>query len=160
MKKVFIILIIAMLFALPVSANVLQDSDLSVGIGIGDSAHLTGRLDLDRTMAIVLNVGWGYGYSNGLYLRPQFQYAVSELEFNIDVARFYPYFGAALPVYITGGLDLGIMGVAGLSYYFDDLPMEVYGELLPGFRVIRDSTSGGSGFGFSGGIGVRWILGR
>ncbi len=160
MKKTLLVLIIAVMLAAPAAANVFQDSDLSVGLGVGDSLYLTGRMDLDRTFAAVLNVGFGYGMTaRGLYLRPQFQYSISELEFDIDVLRFYPYFGGALPLGITGGFDMSVNAVAGLSYYLSDLPMELFIEVLPGVRLFKNSDFK-LGFDMGGGIGVRWILGR
>ncbi len=160
MKKVFIVLAVALLFSFPVTANILQDSDLSVGLGVGESVYATGRLDLDRTMAVVLNLGFGYGTSaKGLMLRPQLQYSVSELEFDIGAQRMYPYFGAALPVGLTGGYDMSVNAVVGISYYMDDMPLEFFIEALPGLRLFR----GGEfklGFDFGGSLGARWILGR
>ncbi len=160
MKKILLVLVVVMLLAFPVTANILQDSDLSVGLGVGDGVFATGRLDLDRTMAVVVNLGFGYGPSaKGLVIRPQFQYAMSDLEFDIDVLRFYPYFGAALPIGLTGGFDLSVNAVAGVSYYMDDMPLELFIELLPGMKLLKSGTFG-LGFDFGGGIGARWILGR
>ena len=160
MKKTFLILLVAVLFAFPVTANVFQDADVSIGIGLGDSVHLTTRLDLDRTMSAVFNVGFGYGQAGGLYFRPQYQHAMSELEFDIDIMRFYPYVGAAVPMAFGGdGFDLGVSGVAGLSYYFANAPLEIYVEALPGMRLMKAGEIN-AGFGIGGGIGLRYSLRR
>ncbi len=159
MKKTVIILMITVLFS---AAVTVQSADITLGIGVGDSLHFTGRMDLDRTRAAVLNVGFGYGYSGGLYLRPQYQFEMAELEFDIDVLRFYPYFGAALPIGIQGdfsGVDMGVSAVAGISYFFDETPIELYIEALPGVRLFRDGKFH-SGFGIGGGIGIRYGFGR
>lgn len=163
MKKILIVLIFALLLAFPLTANVLQDSDFSVGVGAGAGATFaTGRLDFDRTMSAVLNVGFGYWGTRGFYLRPQFQYAISELEFDIDLLRFYPYVAVAAPVGFSGlGVDLGVSAGAGLSYYFQDVPLEIFGEwLFLGFNFLERSKSD---FGYNptgASIGVRWMLGR
>ncbi|GEM_PF-5178716 len=162
MKKLLLVLIFAMLFAFPVTANVFQGNNISVGVGSGAGATFaTARLDFDRTMAGVLNVGFGYLGTEGFYVRPQFQYAISELEFDIDVLRFYPYAAAAVPFGFKGGITMGASAGAGLSYYFQEIPLEAYLEwLFLGFNFIQSSEADFSYNPTGASIGVRWMLGR
>ncbi len=156
-KKLIILLIAVVCIAAPATAGPLTDADISVGLFVGDNTSATVRMDVSRNTAWVVNFGWGYG--RGLYLRPQYQLTIDDLQFQIQGLRFYPYIGAAAPLGLTKGFDLAADAVLGISYYFYDIPMEIYVESLLGLKVFQ----GGNikvGPDFGGGIGVRYALGR
>ncbi len=158
MKKILIVMFAAMCFAFPVTAHsFLTDADFSAGVFVGDSISATVRMDVSRNTAGVLNIGWGFG--RGLYLRPQWQFTIDELQFQIQGLRFYPYVGAAVPVGLTAGIDAAVDVAAGISYFFFDIPMEIYTEILLGAKFVE---SGDLTFGpdYGGGIGARYALGR
>ena len=50
-------------------------------------------------------------------------------------------------------VGLGIRGVIGVNYLFSDIPLDAFLELVPVFDVTP-----GTGFGFNGGIGLRYFF--
>ncbi len=157
MKKWLILLAAVVCIAAPVTAGPLTDADVSLGIFLGDNTSATARMDVSRNTSWVLNFGWGYG--RGLYLRPQYQVTVDDLQFQIQGQRFFPYVGVAAPLGLTKGFDLAADAALGISYYFHDIPMEIYIETLVGLKVFQGGNIN-LGPDFGGGIGVRYALGR
>ncbi len=154
MRKVTLVLIICILSLIPVTA---YSSDLSLGIGVGDTAFLSAKIDLDRVSSFVLNVGFGPWDNNRLYVRPQLQYIQSRRSFRLERQRLYPYLGIAAPIKVLSKFDLTLSGVLGVSYYIDNGPLEIFLEALPGVKIVRRSEPGLS-FDFGASLGVRYSL--
>ncbi len=154
MKKIIIVMIgICMLAAFPAATN----SDFSIGIGVGTATFVTTRLDLDRATAAVLNIGFGYWGTEGLYLRPQLQFSRAHRRFSIERQDFYPYMGIAVPLGLLKKLDLTVSGVFGISYYINNGPVELYIEALPGLEIVRKGEVG-MGLGLGASIGARYAF--
>jgi hypothetical protein len=51
--------------------------------------------------------------------------------------------------------EFGLRVPFGLSYFFDNAPIELYGEIVPVFVIAPDTDAE-----FDGGVGVRFYLGR
>lgn len=154
MKKIIIVMIgICLLVAFPAASY----SDFSIGIGAGTATFLTTRVNLDRSTAAVLNIGFGHWGTEGLYLRPQLQFYKTHRNFAIERQDFYPYLGIAVPIGLLTKLDLTVSGVLGLSYYLNDGPLELYIEALPGLDIVRKGELG-MGLGLGASIGARYAF--
>jgi len=138
MKKTLLVitLIVCSLFTLSASRY-----DRADGLGIGLSAgYPVAGLAVKYGMGDSRFVGTvGYNYNNNFAVEAGVQYDLSHSNTNSS------------PLY----LNIGITGTAnfnpefnffsinvplGLSYYFRDAPIEVFGKLAPGMRISANNT--------------------
>jgi len=150
MKKVLIILTLVLIIALPLSAaNYAKPNGVGAGLTLGYPTGLTGRYGMDD-FRFLGNFTWDY--SNGFYFDVGVLYDITEVTI------------ANLPIYINAGVQTGI-GIAetkfqfsvnaiiGASYYFEDVPIELFLNLAPGVAIMPSL-----GFSPKGGLGAIWYF--
>ena len=150
MKKIIFTLFLACVFIF--SANA-QGYNSAVGVKLG--GYLTGTYKklLKESMYVDFYAGIDSYGSNVL-----FGGAMVQLHKPIEsVDNLYWYYGggAFFGAY-SGGIGIGINGVLGLDYSFDEIPLNISIDWTPGFYL-----TGGYGFyGRGGAVSLRYILGN
>lgn len=126
---------------------------LGAGIIIGEPTGASLKYWLNDTMAFDGAVGWSYRPHSDLYLHSDVLWHDFDL---IPVAQ------GKLPLYFgVGGLvrfrddnrdnQVGIRAPVGLSYMFDNIPVDVFVEVAPTIDVAPDVRGE-----VTGGVGVRY----
>ena len=126
---------------------------LGAGIILGEPIGGSLKYWLTDTLAIDGAVGWSSHDSTDLYLHSDVLWHNFEL---IPVSR------GRLPVYIgVGGLmrirdnnndnQVGVRLPVGISYMFDNAPVDVFAEIGPAIDVSPDVRGD-----FTGGVGIRF----
>lgn len=126
---------------------------LEAGLMVGEPTGGTLKYWLNNTMAVDGAVGWSWHDHTDIY----FQGDILWHNFNL-----IPVSHGRLPVYIgAGGLvrfrnhhednDAGIRVPVGISYLFDNAPVEVFAEIGPALDVAPDVHGE-----VTGGVGVRY----
>lgn len=150
MKKTLLVLVLLAAFVFPAAAESFTD-DLSVGAAVGELFAGTVKYDIDDSLKAAGFLGFSLGQK--VYFRAEANYYVPDFEFAIEKLNFYPYFGGGVAMTFNDGFGLGLNGVAGLSYYMNDMPLEVFLETAPGFVLLNDG-----GFDYSVALGARYAL--
>jgi hypothetical protein len=145
MKKIYFILFLAIMFQINSNA---QDYKTSLGIRAGLPVGATLKHFLNETNAIeaILASRWAGFVATGLY---EFENWTGE----------YPalnwYWGAGAHVgawsegynprldYSYSGAVIGIDGILGLEYTFDEIPLNLSLDLLPSINLIGSTGWGG-----------------
>jgi len=153
MKKTLLVLVLLAAFVFPAAAESFTD-DLSVGAAVGEVLAATGKYQIDDSLSAAVFTGFAVG-RNQLYLKGEANYAMADWEFAIENANFYPYVGGGATAFLLGNFNIGVNGIVGVSYYFDDMPLEVFLELGPGVTFLD-----GIGLDYSGHLGARYALGN
>ncbi|MDD3823900.1 MAG: hypothetical protein PHN93_09165 [Sphaerochaetaceae bacterium] len=153
MKKVFLVLALVLIIALPVSAaGYMKTNGVGAGITLGYPTGLTVRYGMDD-FRLLGNLTWDFGSG-----------------FSLDVGALYDITDVKLgdfPIYINGGALAGVglysndfllsvNGIVGASYYLEDYPVEIFLNLAPGANIIK--PAGASIFSFKGGLGGVWYF--
>jgi hypothetical protein len=126
---------------------------LGAGILIGEPTGASLKYWLSRTMAIDGAAGWSTHDHSDFYVHSDF------LWHNFDV---FPVKQGRLPLYIgVGGLvrfrndhqddQVGIRVPVGVSYMFENAPVDVFAEVAPAIDVTPDARGE-----VTGGVGVRF----
>ncbi len=126
---------------------------VGVGITLGEPIGASVKYFFNDTMAIDGAAGWSAHDHSGLYLHSDI------LWHNYDLL---PVSNGRLPVYFgVGGLfrardhgednQVGIRAPVGISYMFDNVPVDIFAEIGPAIDVspsIRGEITGGIGVRF------------
>jgi hypothetical protein len=156
MKKIYMFLIFALLVAVTTKA---QDYRTALGLRAGVPAGLTVKHFLNENNAIegILASRWRGFLVTGLY---EFEYWTGEY----PALNWYWGAGAHVGVWSAGynprldiaytGPVVGIDGIIGLEYTFDEIPLNLSLDLLPSINLIGSTGWGG----INSALSVRYVF--
>ena len=72
---------------------------------------------------------------------------------DVDKGILPLYYGVGARFLFANDSHLGIRGVIGLNYLFDNVPLDIFLEIVPIFDFIPETE-----LSFNGGIGIRYFL--
>lgn len=152
MKKLCIVFTLAITFTF-INAKA-QDYQTSIGLRAGLSTGVTLKHFLNPSDALegILTTRWGGFNITGLYERHGEAF---------DTDNLYYYFGGGAHIGVWGGGQhywatntntytvIGIDGILGLEYVFDEIPFNISLDWKPGFNLIGYSGFWGDEFALS-----------
>jgi hypothetical protein len=148
MKKLILISFIA-LFSAGVFA---QDSGLGLGIVFGEPTGLSAKLWTSERTALDAAVAWSFAGLGWLHIHADFLIHNYDL-ISVSKGKLPVYFGLGAFVGFSSDLSLGARIPVGLAYQFEDAPLDVFVELVPGLALLP-----GIDFYIGGGLGVRYFF--
>ena len=133
-----------------------SDNDLSgrfgVGLIVGEPTGVSLKYFMNDTLALDGAVGWSFRDETDLYLQSDVLWHKFEL---ISLPRgqlpFYVGVGGWAKFRSPEDSRAGVRVPLGVSYIFDDLPLDLFAEIAPTLE-FTPSTRGG----FTAGVGARW----
>lgn len=168
-KTLFLLVMIFLMTQIDTKAQ--ASYDMAGGLRAAWGVSLTGKKFINDNAAIegILNYRrWGYftfNY-NRITLSALYEYHVS-LADDLDLPGLSYYYGGGLFVGRYGGdfgdigdfdggsTYAGLLGVIGIDYAFEDLPINISVDWMPGIAV----SGYGNGFaGENGGVAIRYIF--
>lgn len=157
MKKVLVtILFSSILLTLSTSA---QNYDNAVGLRLGWGLGGSIKHFFDESKAVEGIVQIGGVYTNYTQITGLFQIhkpldeVTPGLQWYFGGGGFVGFFSGVFSTYST---RIGIAGNIGLDYAFEDLPLNISLDWVPGIAIIGFGT--GFGAGTAGGLAVRYIF--
>lgn len=145
MKKAIIILLLTV-FSLGVSA---QDKNLGAGLIIGEPTGFSAKYWLGSYDALDAGVAWsmtnGWFHVHADYLRHFFDVIP------VEVGKLPLYAGVGARIGFGSEIVLGLRIPLGINYLFQDYPLDIFLEVVPGILITPDTQ-----FDMGGGIGVRY----
>ena len=156
MKKIVLVLFLILAVIMPAVAadSIVGKGDFSVGLALGEPFGVTGKYglgdDLIKDFDLTAEGVIGFGIANGLSIRGDLLWNYTELA--IEKVELYPYVGGGLGLNFGSGFGIGLVFPIGISYYFEEYPIEVYAEIVPSFDIVPFGAS------VAGGIGGRYKL--
>jgi len=156
MKKLLIASVLMLAFAIASNA---QDYKTSLGIRAGLPIGITAKHFLSDNYAVegILGSRWGGFVVTGLY-------EVEHWTGQYPALNWYWGGGAHLGTWAQGynprvaaaytGAVIGIDGVVGLEYTFDELPLNLSLDLMPSINLIGFTGWGG----INGAISIRYVF--
>ena len=148
MKRV----ILTFLFFMAICFNnsVAQNKGKGLGIVIGEPTGLSAKLWNSNRTAFDAGFAWSLGKKGNLYLHADHLWH----NFNTFSNQQLPlYYGLGARVSIGDNTGLGVRGVLGVNYFFTEIPLDAFFEIVPIFDLFPDSD-----FGLNAGIGLRYFF--
>ncbi|WP_422478096.1 hypothetical protein [Pleomorphochaeta sp. DL1XJH-081] len=154
MKKVLLVIALVLVIALPLTAaSYSKTNGVGVGISLGyPSNGVAFKYGMDD-FRLVGTLGWNLSGNTLIDLEVGAQY--DWLEFDIEGVPFYVNAGITGAIGVAGddSFSLSAAVPVGVSYFFEELPIEAFLKLGPVIKIIP-----AVGVGFSGAIGGLWYF--
>ncbi|MFW6312869.1 MAG: hypothetical protein ACOC2N_03205 [Spirochaetota bacterium] len=142
----FVIAAVALLLV-PASAEAQQRSGIGLGFVLGEPSGIAAVSWLGGGNAVDLVGAWSFGGGGSFYLHADYQYH-SWVEQPLSA-----FFGLGGFVQLQDDPVLGVRVPLGITYLFQDLPMDVFVEVAPGMALVP-----GTDFVIGGGLGLRYYF--
>ncbi len=150
MKKILIIGFLIMV--LGIKALFSQVQGFGLGIVVGEPTGISGKYWMSRTTAIDGAVAWSLSHESSFYLHADFLKHQFEL-IDITEGQMPLYYGIGAKLVLADDPILGVHVPLGISYIFEDAPLDVFLEIRPGLNLTPATD-----FDISGGLGVRYYF--
>lgn len=149
MKRLAVVLTLFILF-LPLAA-LAKERDFGLGVIVGEPTGLSFKKWMTKTAAIDAAAAWsfvdGSFHIHADYLLHSFSV------FKVERGKLLVYYGLGGRISTEVELRVGIRVPAGLSYTFENSPLDIFFEIGP----ILDLTPA-TEFRLTGGLGIRYFF--
>jgi len=150
MKKILIFVVLGGLL-LP-SGSIAQDSGLGLGIILGQPTGVSFKAWTARNQAVDVAVAWAFDREEAVHVHADYLFHDFRL-FGVEKGEFVLYYGIGGRIKAESRTRFGIRIPIGLSYLFEDIPLELFFELGP-IMDLAPSTL----FRMSTGVGIRYYF--
>ena len=131
-----------------------------VGLILGEPTGLSSKLwlDAERKTAVDMAAAWSLSGDNDFHFHGDYlfhQYSWLHDALNIQHGKLPVYFGLGGRVRVRENRDddVGIRIPIGVSYIFDQMPVDVFAEIVPVVDIAPDTDGD-----LAGGVGVRFYF--
>jgi len=147
-----IIKIAFLLFLLPSIFLFSQEKDLGVGVILGEPSGFSAKYWTSENNAIDLGVGYSF-VSSGLSINFDYLYHLNNLITSDNPFPVYYGFGVSFRFSQDESNVFGVRGVVGVLWYPENLPIDLFAEFAPSFRLLPNTA-----IDFAFGIGGRYYI--
>ncbi|MFC2133669.1 hypothetical protein ACFLR4_04825 [Bacteroidota bacterium] len=150
MKRVYRILVLLFFMAICFNNSTAQTRGFGIGVIVGEPTGISLKLWNSGTTAFDAGIAWSLGKDDKLHLH------ADHLWHNFNVFRnpkMALYYGIGGRIYSDNDTRVGVRGVIGINYFFTEVPLDAFLEIVPVFQVLPDTK-----FGFNAGIGMRFFF--
>jgi len=131
-----------------------QKSGLGLGLMLGEPSGLAGKYWLSEHNALDFGIGAGFlGDNSGFAFHADYLYHMNDLINWKYKTIFYYGFGIRMRFPSDSSTTLGVRGVAGILMVIKNLPIDMFFELAPSFRLLPTT-----GLDFDMAIGGRYYF--
>lgn len=151
--KTFYTIVLVFLCSLISIVNA-QERGLGVGVMLGDPSGLTAKYWTSDSNALDLGIGYSFvGIGSGLSIHLDYLYHTSDLFQSGSTFPIYYGFGIRFRFPQDEETVFGVRGVVGILWYPENLPVDLFLETAPSFRLLPDAA-----IDFSFGVGGRYYF--
>ncbi|MGE5681767.1 MAG: hypothetical protein ACM34K_12890 [Bacillota bacterium] len=136
------------------SKSFAQDRGLGLGVKIGEPTGITLKYWTSEVNAVDFSLGYSLiNDRREIYLSCDYLYHIEDIIRSHERLPLYYGFGARFLSKENQNSSLGVRGVGGVAWFSRDLPVDVFFELAPVFKLFP-STS----LDFEAGFGARYFF--
>jgi hypothetical protein len=151
-------ILLVMALALASITNISQaqtnSGDFGLGVILGEPTGISAKYYTGGSNALAFGAAWSFGRNANMHLHADYLIHRFDL-IEVEKGRLPLYYGIGGRVRFADKSTVGIRIPIGLSYYFQNDPLEIFFEVVP----ILDLTPA-TNFSGNGGIGLRYYFGR
>jgi len=150
MKKIVLIIVLGGL----IFPSCLKAQDRGVGLGIilGQPTGVSLKAWTARNQAVDVAVAWAFDKEEAIHVHADYLFHNFRL-FRVEKGQFVLYYGIGCRVKAESRTRFGIRIPIGLSYLFEDAPLEIFFELGPIMDVSPRTV-----FRMTTGVGIRYYF--
>lgn len=161
MRKMTVIIALAMIVALCGIANAEPRDGIGIGVIVGEPTGLSLKKWIGDDRAMDAGIGWSFSENDSLHLHADYLFHRFDLISDPEMkGKLSPFFGIGARVKLKeenngkGANDddalVGVRAPLGLSYLFSDALFEVFAEIVPVLDIAPDTD-----FALNAAIGAR-----
>ena len=129
-----------------------QESGFGLGIILGEPTGISFKNWIGSRTAIDSGVAWSFGNNDSLHLHAD--YLVHDFNFfKIKKGKLALYYGIGGRVKTEKKSRIGVRIPIGISYIFENAPLDIFLELAPLLDLVPSTE-----FGLTGGVGIRYYF--
>jgi hypothetical protein len=152
MKTKLIFTIIVLLLS-AINNNIsAQNHRFGLGIIIGEPTGLSGKLWTGNHTAIDGALAWSFGKKDALHIHGDMLFHDYKL-IKVSEGKLPVYYGIGCRIKLEDETKIGIRIPVGLSYQFQNAPLDIFLEIVPILELIPATD-----FNMNGAIGVRYFF--
>ena len=131
-----------------------KHGNVGIGVILGEPTGLSAKLWTSANTAFDLGLAWSFSGNGNFHIHGDYLFHRFGV-FNVSKGALPLYFGVGVRMLFRDDADdnIGIRFPIGIEYFFDDLPLAVFVEIVP----ILDLTPS-SDFDINGGLGGRFYF--
>lgn len=149
MKKLFLMFLIV--FG-SVFVNAEGRDKFGLGAMIGEPTGISAKLWWSKTNALSAGLAWSLGSKSSFHLHADYLIHTGDIS-NIREGSLSFYYGVGVRILGDDKAKLGVRAPLGISYIFEDAPLDAFLEIVPVLNLTPETT-----FGFNGAIGMRYYF--
>lgn len=128
-----------------------QQSQVGIGVMIGEPTGITFKKWTSGTTAIDLGMAWSIGRYDALHVHADYLWHNRGTFAEVDEGSLMPYVGVGgRLLFLEEDVRVGLRIPLGINYLFDEAPLELFLEVAPVVSLVPDTD-----FDMTGNVGVR-----
>jgi hypothetical protein len=128
----------------PASAQERVENPRIFGLGavVGEPTGVTAKLWVADSAAVDMGIGWSFSGKDSVTLYGDYLFHLFDV-FQVPRGKLPLYFGIGGRVRFEDDEDdeVGARFPVGVSYFFDNMPVELFGEVVPILDVVPDTNA-------------------
>ncbi|MBR9999202.1 MAG: hypothetical protein KFF73_09535 [Cyclobacteriaceae bacterium] len=131
-----------------------QDSGFGLGLYLGEPTGIGMKGWVSQNGAIAGAMAWTFAGDGQLHIHADYHRHSFTL-INVDKGQLPVYYGIGAKIVFQDNPILGARIPLGINYIFDDAPLDIFAEIVPGLKLIPETD-----FDLAGGLGIRYFFGQ
>ncbi len=146
-------LVISLVATVIFAGSAFAQGTFGLGLIVGEPTGVSAKWWLTDRTGVDAAAAWSFSDDSALHLHADYLFHNFDL---IDVSKgqLPVYFGVGGRVKFESKSRLGIRVPVGLAYIFEDMPLDLFAEIVPLVDLIPDTD-----FTLNGSIGIRYFFG-
>lgn len=136
------------------STSSYDHGNFGIGIILGEPTGLSAKMWTTKNTAFDIGVAWSWSGDGHFHIHGDYLFHNFDL-FDVSKGTLPVYIGIGARMLFRDNADdrIGVRIPVGIEYYFDGMPIAVFGEIVP-ILDLAPSTD----FDINGGLGVRFYF--
>lgn len=131
-----------------------QDSGFGIGLYLGEPTGIGMKGWVSPNGAIAGAMAWSFAGNGHLHVHADYERHSFNL-IQVDKGQLPVYYGIGAKIVFQDDPVLGARIPLGINYIFDDAPLDIFAEIVPGLELIPETE-----FALAGGVGIRYFFGK
>ena len=129
-----------------------QDSGTGLGIIVGEPTGLSLKMWTGSNSAFDAAAAWSFSGDGQLHLHADYLRHSFDI-FDVNKGKLPLYYGLGAKVVLKNETVIGARVPVGLAYIFEDSPLDIFFEVVPGLDLTPSTD-----FAINGGVGIRYYF--
>jgi len=131
-----------------------QDSGFGIGLYLGEPTGIGMKGWVSPNGAIAGAMAWSFAGNGHLHIHVDYERHSFKL-INVEKGKLPVYYGIGAKIVFQDDPVFGARIPLGINYIFDDAPLDLFAEIVPGMELIPETE-----FDLAGGVGIRYFFGK